>query len=736
MHPSRVGNNHYLHLICRRSRTLEALWQEEVIETGVKLRIQLLLFRAGMIVTSDRVVRRLVILIGGRLCENRLELFLTTYFKGAFALEFSDDHKKVIAGMETAILLGGLFAVSLPRGGGKTTLATRASLWALLYGHRKFVCLVGATSERAAEILKTIKTELTWNPLITADFRAATHPLIKLQGNARLSLGQLWDGQPTRCEWGNRRLVLGCAPQAVWDGFKDVSGSVVSTCGITSALRGQMHTLPNGDVIRPTLAILDDPQTRRSAMSPSQCQSRLELVNADVLAMSGPGESISAIACLTPIRAGDLADTLLNAETSPRWHPQRHPMLHSIPTAEQHWDTYKQILDEDLRRGGDGTPATEYYRANQIVMDTGGKAGWPARKLPEQESAIEHGMALKLTDETTFAAEFQGEPLTPDLGASLKVDAETIAAKVNDIPQGDLPVGVQYVTAYIDCQETALFYVVAGWSPQFDGYITAYNTWPPQNTRYFTLRKLTQTLGHIYPNCGREAAVRKGLLELTSMLCTIPFKREDGATLRIDKLFIDSGWLTHVVYDVCAHSPHAGQLLAAKGDGITAARTPINEYDRRRGDLIGFNWWLPGLLRNPNRGERHIIIDTNFFKSFVHARMGTQIGDPGSLSLFGSDPIRHKLFADHLTAETPTRTFGRGRALDEWKVTPGRDNHWFDCVTGCAAAASLCGAALDGLGARPPKQPRPKQKMSDLQASAQTRRGGHVGGPPREFFNR
>src|SRR4051794_16657980 len=60
-------------------------------------------------------------------CEFDLLLFLSTYFPNAFPLQWSADHEKVIARMEKSILEGGLFAISMPRGGGKTSMATRAA---------------------------------------------------------------------------------------------------------------------------------------------------------------------------------------------------------------------------------------------------------------------------------------------------------------------------------------------------------------------------------------------------------------------------------------------------------------------------------------------------------------------------------------------------------------------------------------------------------------------------------
>ncbi|MCA9251618.1 MAG: hypothetical protein KDA54_10850, partial [Phycisphaerales bacterium] len=79
------------------------------------------------------------------------------------------------------------------------------------------------------------------------------------------------------------------------------------------------------------------------------------------------------------------------------------------------------------------------------------------------------------------------------------------------------------------------------------------------------------------------------------------------------------------------------------------------------------------------------------WKTFVHTRLAVALGDHGSLSLWGRDPGEHRLFAEHVTAESVTRTTGKGRTVDIWKQRPGLDNHWFDCLVGSAVAASMVG---------------------------------------------
>ena len=112
---------------------------------------------------------------------------------------------------------------------------------------------------------------------------------------------------------------------------------------------------------------------------------------------------------------------------------------------------------------------------------------------------------------------------------------------------------------------------------------------------------------------------------------------------------------------------------------------------------------------------RHALIDTNYWKSFAHARLAVPMGDPGCLSLFGRKSEEHQLLSEHLTAEYRVKTEARGRVVDEWKPRTGNpDNHWLDCVVGCAVAASMLGAVLFGTDVKEVRQ-RQRMRLSDIQ---------------------
>ncbi len=113
--------------------------------------------------------------------------------------------------------------------------------------------------------------------------------------------------------------------------------------------------------------------------------------------------------------------------------------------------------------------------------------------------------------------------------------------------------------------------------------------------------------------------------------------------------------------------------------------------------------------------------DTNYWKTFIHARLAVAMGDSGCLSLLGSKPDAHRLLAEHLTAEYRIRTEGRGRRVDEWKLHPGRDNHWLDCLAGAAVGAAMIGPAIREVGRGQRGKKREYVSIAQMQRDAQAR---------------
>jgi phage terminase large subunit GpA-like protein len=351
-----------------------------------------------------------------------------------------------------------------------------------------------------------------------------------------------------------------------------------------------------------------------------------------------------------------------------------------------------------------------------MAMDAGAQVAWEQRYNHDELSAIQHAMNLRLQDEAAFFAEYQNEPLPVNKPDDEELTAEQIAGKVNRYGRGVVPIGCQHLTMFIDVQANLLYYVIVAWEPDFTGYVIDYGSYPDQKRPYFTLRDARITLLLVTKASGLEGAIFTGLEQLTNATLGREWRRDDGAYLRIERCLIDANWgsSTDIVYQFCRQSAFANIVMLSHGRFVGASSQPYSDYKKRPGDRLGHNWRIPNV--HGKRAVRHLLFDTNYWKSFVHARLAVANGDRGCLSLFGDRSDAHRLFAEHLTAEYRIKTEGRGRTVDEWKLRPERsDNHWLDGLVGCAVGASLEGVTLENAGSFVSQPKRERVSFQHLQ---------------------
>jgi hypothetical protein len=632
-----------------------------------------------------------------------------SYFGSLFYLPWSDDHLRIMAKAEEAILHGGLFALATMRGFGKSSIAECACLWAVLNGHREFIALIGSDEQHAVDMLDSLKTELETNDLLLEDFPEVVFPIRSLEGIPHRAGGQLHHGKRTHIGWTAKEIVLPTIAGS------PASGAVIRVAGITGRIRGMKFKRVDGKAVRPSLVLLDDPQTDESARSPSQCQHRESVLAGAILGLAGPGKKISGIMPCTVIQRGDMADRILDREKHPEWNGERTKMVYAWPSATKLWEDYAKIRAEGLRMGRGIADATAFYTKHRDAMDAGSRVAWPARHNHDEISALQHAMNLRLQDEAAFFAEYQNEPLAESSAEHDALTADHIMAKINGFERGVVPLTSERITAFIDIQQKALFWVACAWSHDFTGHVLDYGTWPDQKRPYFTLRDLRTTLQSATKAAGIEAAIFAGLKALTENLLLRRWRCDDGSQLTVERLLIDANWgkSTDIVYNFCRQSAHAAIVTPSHGRYVGASSIPFNEQKRKRGDRTGHYWRIPGVIGK--HAVRHALYDSNYWKSFVHSRLAVLRGDPSCLSLFGRDSERHRLLAEHLTAEYCIRTEGRGRQVDEWRLRPdGFDNHWFDGLVGCAVGASMQGVAL-ATTRHATALPKPRLRLSDMQ---------------------
>ncbi len=613
-------------------------------------------------------------------CRESFRAFCETYGREAFPLAWSPDHLRAIEMIEAAVLRGELFAFAMPRGSGKTTLAEWACIWSLLYGHRQFVMLIGSDQAIACQMLDSIKTNLEQNDLLLEDFPAACFPIRAMEGITRRAQGQTCEGEPTHIEWTADQITL------PWIGKAKSSGAAVRVAGITGRIRGLRHTRPDGSTVRPSLVLIDDPQTDESAASPSQVATREKILSGAILGLAGPGAKIAGLCTITVIRPDDLADRLLDRAKHPSWQGERTKLVYDWPPADEMWGQYAEMRRQGQRDGRGTTEADEFYRQHQAEMDAGGRVAWPERKNPDEVSAIQHAWNLRIDrGESAFFAEYQNQPMADDI-ASDKLDKRALALRATNTPRAIVPAGHNTLTAFVDVQQKLLYWLVSSWSDSYGGHVVAYGTYPDQASSFFEAAHAKRTMQSAAKGATDDGAWRAGLDEVARLILGSDWKREDGVALRVSQMMVDANWgnSTPVVRTFARQSPFAGQIYPSHGKGVGASSQPITDAGRHRGDKMGLNWRIGNI---GDAKQRSVLYDTNWWKTFTAARLRMAIGDPEAITLHKGD---HDLLLEHLTSEYPVRTEARGRVVDEWKAG-SRENHWWDCLVGSAVAASITG---------------------------------------------
>jgi hypothetical protein len=681
-----------------------------------------------------------------RRSRDSFRLFCESYFANSFGIAWSGDHLTVLGKIERAVLDGGLFALAMPRGNGKSTLCLAASLWALLYGHRRFLAIIAATEAHACEMLGNLRSVFEQEELLAADFPGAVFPVRALEGITHRANGQLWRGFRTHISWKSDQVILPQAPARIPG--SEGCGATIRVAGLTGRIRGMNRRGPDGETMRPDFVILDDPQTDESAASIAQNRTRERIVAGAILGLCGPGAHMAGVMPCTVIRQGDMCDRVLDRERHPEWNGERMALVYSWPTNSELWEKYADMwrAGRDAETGmHDASDATAFYAANRAAMDEGASVAWEGRKRDGELSALQHAYNLRLEHgDEAFFSEYQNAPLSIDHdGAGEQLTAEEVGEKLSGMPRGGVGLSADMVTAFADVQGNSLWYVVVAWKRDFTGELIDYGVWPEQGASYVTVNEIRKTLQSTYGDLGLEGQIYAGLQDLSRFLLGTRYTCSDGSKLRIDRMMIDANWgmSTEVVYQFCQQSEFAALLTPSHGSGITARQNPMSKWRKARGERIGINW----RMRRARRGLRSVIYDTNFWKTFVIGRLRTARGDKGSLLLYGRPGIgvdSHTMLIDHLTSEYAVRTGGRGREIDEWSLRPGRDNHLWDCLVGCAVAASVEGAALviDGAamdGGRRKRQPlapgsdSERPRMSDAKERAAQERRRNASNRPR-----
>lgn len=648
-------------------------------------------------------------------CERDLAAFLQTYFPETTGLSpFCSDQLGAIQRIQNAMLKGGRVLNLFPRGFAKTTISENAAMWGTLYGHRKFVPIIGADEHAAKDNIESIKTELMTNDLLEEDFPEVVLPVNHLQNKAQRCRSQTVNGELTHMQWGQDTVVF--ASVKVNGGWHKSSGAIITARGLTGRIRGMAHKRPDGTKQRPDFVIIDDPQTDVSAMSPAQVLKRLNLIRKGVLRLGGHTTQIAAVMNATCIIDDDVADQLADHKKHPEWEGLRIPMLksdakeHDSLWMEKYADIRRTYNPEDPHdRARAIEDSNKFYKKNRKKMDDGAVATWEECFDPENElSAVQHAYNIRIDDgEDVFASECQNKPMRT-MGSADWLNASQICNSRTGT-WTKFPACVDVVGFHIDVQKRLLFWTAVGVSSDWRIFVQ-YGTYPDQGRRHFEYRTARKTIAKIHQGLSEEKTIEKAVEVLVKDLKDRVWTRQDGIELKADIGLVDGGYQLAAVRQGIQNAKATHNVFVAFGRGIKSGDVPMLQRKKAKGEIRSTDPAIPWIIKPDAtlRGKRNVFIDTNSCKTFLHRRILADAGTAGSFELPKGE---HRTYAMNVAAsEYSTPTEGPYGHVLEWKILPGApDNHWLDTTVGACVAASISGKVSFNRVA-PQKQERKGRK--------------------------
>jgi len=224
-----------------------------------------------------------------------------------------------------------------PRGNAKTTIGTVGyTLWCIAEGREPFTLLLSEESQLSSGFVRTIKEELESNEDLARDYPQA------------------------------------CGVGSVWASEHIVTrnGMCVMSRGAGGRIRGLKHAQ-----YRPTLVILDDPNEKGDAFSPTTRTRKLDWLNKDVMSVGQTG--VTNYVCYgTPLHSE--AIVCVNSRSA-MWRTRRYTSIVKWPTRMELWDQWERIRTNLAAPNAEQT-ALQFYDANHSEMDEGAEVLWAERE--------------------------------------------------------------------------------------------------------------------------------------------------------------------------------------------------------------------------------------------------------------------------------------------------------------------------------------------------------------------
>jgi len=611
-------------------------------------------------------------------CEADTLLWLKTYLGHKFTNPFTEQQRAMVVDIESSIVGGFRQAVAAPRGEGKTSIVEGVMLKVTMTGLLHFALVVAAGGRQAEIILENMKLELSDNELLIADYPEICVPLSQVSGSPRRCALQTHNGKKTKTKWAKDYIIL---PTVT--GSKS-SGAIFMARGIDSGFRGLR--IRNR---RPEFVLLDDPETRESAGSDLQIETREKTIDKDIAGLVGPNQKMGIVMLCTLQNTRCIAAKYTDPKQKPAWNGKRFAAIVRHPDNAVLWEEYAMLRKEAQEKGDkEGLPATEMYLAREAEMNAGAIVGNPYNYRSDEASALQHYQNI-IADIglDNFQSEYQNAPREENESESEQLTELRIISKQWTGEQYLMPSDTAYVTAQIDMGKYACHWEVNAWLANDAGFTIDYGIVEVKGTEVNGAKEQT------------DVAIGRALAEFHDLMRSERYFTDQGEHKQVNLVMVDSGEFTDPIYRFCATT--AGFFVASKGYGDTYSHKPHAEK------ILGNHYYIGPVVYDNHKRINLVHLDSNHWKQVAHdAWLIPTLNEDGSyrkdsMCLYHTpEKSRHHSLAKHKTAEEFRETFIPGKGLKRAWFKVRSNNHWGDTGYMGYAARELVKAKLQAARRR------------------------------------
>lgn len=637
------------------------------------------------------------------------EAWLMHYFGDAcgladpFTYQFTGQQREMIAVLGQAIRYGGDQSIAASRGEGKTVITKRMILKGILQGLIPYAVIFASTGPMAEAILDDINAYVAENPLLLADYPEVCYPVQCLENTPQRANSQRMSGvrfdnqQPFEVaelsyRWCGSELIFPSTPGA------PSSGAIIATRGLDAAVRGLTRYGR-----RPSIAVIDDPDTETTAQSEEQATKLEKRIDAAIGGLGSQRRSIGRVMLTTLQSRIAVSFKYTDPARKATFKGRRYRFMVTPPERMDLWEQYIAMRQADFQlrdaEGNDVDPwarrSHQFYLDNFEAMNAGAKVSNPNRfeneTLPDgstkEASAIQHyyNLVAKLGPEVV-ATEYDNDPPATDESDVDTLTALQIQRKVNGYDRGVIPPQCELVTVGVDVRKTQLHWTARAWDRHGSGHTIHYG--------------IHDVIGTVRgSDDGLDVAIHNAIIALVDKIRRNPFCKPDGEIIDASLILIDAGYRTDAVYGAC-HKCGVG-VMPIMGFGKSSGCTQANFSEAQRATVDkrpGDGWFLS------RKGRMWLVCaDADRWKAWEHDRWRTDADKPGSMQIWGrpsDDPQRlsddetaHFAYARHIMSESEIEEQHKGGLRRRWK-SKSHQNHWLDASYYASVAMSIRGVRI------------------------------------------